>query len=292
MGTKRAGEYPSEIAARGTRTSRTAQGVALSERQSKSLGKAHLMFVMSTERLITHNRVYYWLRAKLTTPNTYWLRAKLIAFHIVRRLWHFTFNGREYHYLYHPYNWTWRNERAVELPIIWEEVEKVDAERVLELGNVLSHYYDVHHDIVDKHEKGNGVINSDICDFHMPKMYDLIVSISTIEHIGFDEDYPVRGETIIQPEKWLRVIQLLKGMLSMKGKLVVTVPLGYNLTLDRALREDTKSIFTRIAYMKRISKSNKWAEVEQREVHDAKYGSPFYQANVLAICIFESSTSR
>jgi hypothetical protein len=90
-----------------------------------------------------------------------------IAFRIVsKRQWRFTFNERQYCYFYHPYHETWRNERAVELPIIWEEVEEHDAERILELGNVLSHYHYVHHDIVDKHEKGDVVMNLDIIDFN------------------------------------------------------------------------------------------------------------------------------
>ena len=70
------------------------------------------------------------------------------------------------------------------MPIIWEEVKKHEAQRILELGNVLSHYYPVHHDIVDKYEKSSGVSNVDIRDFDTSKDYDLVVSISTFEHIG------------------------------------------------------------------------------------------------------------
>lgn len=285
MGSKRGREYPRASAARGTRNSQTAQGAAFSEKLIRLLkkGPSYVRFVYRA-KLITDNRIYYWLQDELIKPVVY-----PIAFRISRRHWRFTFNGLEYHYFYHPYNCTWRNERSVELPIVREETEKLDAERTLELGNVLSHYYEVHHDVVDKHEKGDGIITSDICDFHTAKTYDLIVSISTIEHIGVDEDYPVGLQTEVQPDKCFRVIQLLKGLLSEKGKLVVTVPLGYNLALDLSLKKDTRSIWTRKAYLKRISKSNKWAEVEETEIHDAKYDSPFNYGNVLAICIFESS---
>ena len=33
----------------------------------------------------------------------------------------FTLQGRTYHYLYHLYSTTWKNERAVEIPIIQEK---------------------------------------------------------------------------------------------------------------------------------------------------------------------------
>ena len=277
-------EYGEETSDRRGRTSQKAKDVALSKKLS-ALPERCLHFVRYLYRAKADNRIYYWLQANVS------YRAIVTALRISRRSWRFRFNGREYRYFYHPYHWTWRGERAVELPVILEEVEKVDAERVLELGNVLSHYYDVHHDIVDKYERGDCVITSDICDFHTPKTYDLIVSISTIEHIGLDED-PAGGETLIQPRKSQCVIRRLKRMLSENGKLLVTVPLGHNLALDRLLKDDTMSIFTKKTLMKRISKSNKWAEVEESEIRDAKYGSPFDYANVLAICSFESSAPR
>jgi len=211
-----------------------------------------------------------------------------VAFRIAsRRRWFFTYNNHQYHYFYHLYNQTWRDERAVELPIIWDEVKKVDGERVLEIGNVLSHYYPVHHDIVDKHEKGDGIINCDILDFHTPKVYDLIVSISTIEHIGLDEELFVQKETALQPEKPLCVMNKLKGMLSQNGKCIVTIPVGYNHALDRLLEEEDGSLFTNRYYLTRTSRSNRWAEAKQEDIREAKYDFPFSKANALAIYVLE-----
>lgn len=73
----------------------------------------------------------------------------------------FKFQRRSYHYFCHRYNTTWKNERAVEVPIIWDIVRNFTG-RILELGNVLSHYYPVTHYVVDKYEKAKGVINSDV----------------------------------------------------------------------------------------------------------------------------------
>jgi len=263
-----------ERAARRERTSRRAQGVAFFEKVIRLLQRDPSKLLQ-----IGPSFVLYKLRKAITSP---------VAFRIVsRRHWYFTLNDHQYRYFYHPFNETWRNERCVELPIIREEVEKVDAERVLEFGNVLAHYYPVYHDIVDKHEKGDGVINSDIVDFQTPKVYDLIVSISTIEHVGFNEEKYVQNETVLQPEKPLHVIHKLKGMLSQKGKCIVTMPVGYNPVLDRLLEEDDGTLFTYRYYLKRISRSNRWVETKKEDIHNTKYGFPFLSANVLAIYVFE-----
>jgi hypothetical protein len=67
-------------------------------------------------------------------------------------------------------------------------VKRYKERNILEIGNVLSHYFPVNHDIVDKYEKADGVINQDVVHFYSPKKYDLIVSVSTLEHVGWDED--------------------------------------------------------------------------------------------------------
>src|SRR2546422_11404174 len=93
----------------------------------------------------------------------------------------FTARGVDYHYFYHAYNQTYCNERAVEIPIVWPMLQQVPPERVLEIGNVLSHYFPTRHDVVDKFEQAPGVQNVDVVDFRPTQPYDLIVSISTLE---------------------------------------------------------------------------------------------------------------
>lgn len=77
----------------------------------------------------------------------------------------FIFQGKTYKYFYHRYNTTWRNERAVEIPIIWDIVKKDKGQSILEVGNVLSHYFSISHDVVDKYERGEVVINEDVINF-------------------------------------------------------------------------------------------------------------------------------
>ena len=77
----------------------------------------------------------------------------------------FVFKGYTLNYFHHAYNKTWQNERAVEIPIIWGILTGYQGKRILEVGNVLSHYIPVEHDIVDKYEMAPGVINQDVVDY-------------------------------------------------------------------------------------------------------------------------------
>ena len=99
----------------------------------------------------------------------------------------FKFQGQDYKYFNLWYNTTWNDERAVEIPIICRFIHENNNDNILEIGNVLSHYFNLNHDIVDKYEKSDGVINEDVVNFQTTKNYKLIVSISTLEHVGWDE---------------------------------------------------------------------------------------------------------
>ncbi len=191
----------------------------------------------------------------------------------------FVFQGTTYYYFYHRYNNTWRNERAVEIPIIWNIVKENKDKIILEVGNVLSHYFNVNYDIVDKYEKTEAVINEDIVNFHPPQKYDLIISISTLEHIGWDENPR-------EPIKVIKAVENLQKLLSLGGRVIVTLPLGYNCAIDKFLREGILR-FDKQYYLKRISKDNKWIETTWDNVCDMKYGEPFPNANALVIGVVE-----
>ena len=187
----------------------------------------------------------------------------------------FTINKRKYKYLHHEYNTTWTNERAVEVPIIWNMLKKKKNTKVLEVGNVLSHYYQIDHDVIDKYEQAPGVINQDIVSFATEKKYDLIISISTLEHVGWDENPK-------KPEKLLDAIENLRNCLSPKGRIVVTLPLGYNSFLDELLRSNQIG-FMNMFCLKRVSKDNKWIEVQPKDILYLKYAEPYPCANGVII---------
>jgi hypothetical protein len=136
----------------------------------------------------------------------------------------FQFGGEELPYFVHVHNRTWTNERCIEVPIARSFISRHPG-RLLEVGNVLSHYGSVDHDIVDKFEQAPGVINEDVVDFSPGESYECIVSISTIEHVGFDEeDLDVRKPDLS--------IGHLRELLTHTGRLLVTVPMGHNPFLD------------------------------------------------------------
>ena len=207
-------------------------------------------------------------------------------FRIFKSLKKFTFQQKKYNYFYHKYNKTWLCERTVEIPIVWDIVEKCTG-NILEVGNVLTHYHAVHHDIVDKFEKAEGVINQDVVDINLPKKYDLIVTISTIEHVGWDEE-PKSHNVRREPEKIIKALDNLKKLLNPNGKIVVTLPIGHNLDLDAALKTGTVR-FDKLFCLKRVSKDNRWVEANWEEVKDSKYDSPFACANGLIIGIIDTA---
>jgi len=224
-----------------------------------------------------HRDLVHW--SKVDLPYNYYRIFKS------RRL--FVFQGRTYHYFYHRYNLTWTNERSVEVPIVLRIVNDHSGKEILEIGNVLSHYFPVKHDIVDKYEKAERVIQEDVVDFKPAKSYDLIISISTLEHVGWDEDPNMPARILGEPSKILTALTVLKSSLAKKGLMVVTLPLGQNRELDRLLRED-KVQFSRRQCMRRISKDNRWVEVDWTECVSAKYGSPYPAANALIILFIEN----
>ena len=190
----------------------------------------------------------------------------------------FLFRSKKYKLFYHLYNNTWRNERSVEIPIIIKILNDYKNKKILEFGNVISNYISTKHDILDKYEKVKGVINKDIIDFTPNKKYDLIVSISTLEHVGWDEKPK-------DPKKILHAIKKLRSFLSEKGEMIVTMPIGYNCNLDK-LFKNKEIPFNKFYCLKKIEKS-KWIEVSPEEIENSKYGKPFYGANGLIIGVFD-----
>ncbi|MFN3681735.1 MAG: hypothetical protein ACK4VP_06815 [Nitrospira sp.] len=190
----------------------------------------------------------------------------------------FRFDGKEYEYFYHPYNKTWKNERGIEIPIFQEILLSHHGKRILEVGNVLSHYFPVQHDVVDKYEVSSGVINQDIIEFVPHEKYDLIVSISTLEHVGWDEQPQ-------DPPKLLRAIEHVRSTcLAPGGMLVASLPVGYNRYFDDLL-DGGSSPFTTHHFLKRISKRNYWVEANWEEVRGASYGR--FVAHAICIGIIQ-----
>ncbi len=125
---------------------------------------------------------------------------------------------------WHSYNWTHTNERQIELPVVFDWLGRRSG-KGLEVGNVTGHYIKPHHKVIDLMETDEWVSNTNL--FEVGEQFDWVLAISTIEHVGWDNEPGRRNPA--------EAIQHLLSLLSANGSMLVTVPLGYNWTLDAEL---------------------------------------------------------
>lgn len=196
----------------------------------------------------------------------------------------FGFQGKEFRCFYARYNMTWAGERMVEIPVIKDTVDAHLPESVLEVGNVLSHYFPIKHRVVDKFERGSRVINSDILDYSPDQKFELIVSISTFEHIGFDDD-----SSGSSGQKIAAAIRHCRSLLSPKGRLIVTLPTGYNPDLDQLL-EQGRLEAVRMDCLCRVGRRT-WRQCDLSEALRHPYRSAFPYANGVVFAEFSALPS-
>jgi hypothetical protein len=177
----------------------------------------------------------------------------------------FTYGNISLPYFYHVYNSTYGSERAIEISIGKHFIETHDD--VLEIGNVLSHYIPVSHPIVDKYERAPGVRNEDVVD--IKDRHRNIISISTLEHVGWDED----GK---DHTKFLMALNNLKSLVD-GGTLLFTVPWGYNPSVD----EFIKSFPGKMTLYYRDGRE--WKAGNLEDIKDKTVGSKYPNANAVAV---------
>ncbi|HET9101948.1 MAG TPA: hypothetical protein VFN55_01240 [Solirubrobacteraceae bacterium] len=187
----------------------------------------------------------------------------------------FRFRGRDHSYLYHPYKQPWMTERAVEVPVVQRIVAEHPGARILEVGHVLGHYGPVGHVVVDKYEQAPGVRNLDVFDLAPLGEFDLIVAISTLEHVGWDESPRVPGRAG-------QALTALAARLAPGGRLVVTVPVGYNPSFDADLSRGAVALDTAGA-MRQQRAGPHWREVPVADVWTVPYDFLLYHARAVVI---------
>jgi len=174
------------------------------------------------------------------------------AWHQLRGPYTFVVDGVPHTQLVHLYNRTWRNERAVEIPLAKAFLDQRPGP-VLELGNVLANYGRTGHVVVDKYEQHTGVLNIDIVDFDPGVRFERIVALSTLEHVGWDEEPR-------DPAKIPRTVRHLRRLLLPSGRLLVTCPLSYNPYLDGLIGTDAMSADYQI-YL--VRHQGVWSQTDQ-----------------------------
>ncbi len=222
----------------------------------------------------------------------------------------FIFNSKALYYNRIDYNNA--AERAIEIPLAFNFLDDYLAKftgeaKILEIGNVLSNYEKSFSDylgfrarrIVDKYELGMGVENIDIMDIPQTDQYDVIVSLSTVEHVG-QESY--RGQKDADDaEAPLKAIAKIYQLLKLGGEALVTVPFGklikgrdfiqfsqdYLALLSSKYQIPSSALsiswFRRIATEIGIENPRQlWVQAEAAELIDAEYNWPWPYSNGIA----------
>lgn len=192
----------------------------------------------------------------------------------------FTYHGRELNRFDHLYNSTAISERGVEVAVAVDFLAWRWEPPILEVGNVLKHYEPEAvvpgRRVVDLYEHGWGVDNIDV--FDIEGEYESIVSISTLEHVGFD--YEPRIPNAGGP---LYAVAYLRELLTSSGVLLVTFGIGFNPELDAHLGE-LEADATRYTYLNRKAQhgwASEWYERDFPGLTD--YGTVTPWANTVWI---------
>ncbi len=187
----------------------------------------------------------------------------------------FSFAGEEIPYFYHYFNQTWRNERCLEIAIARHVLDDGEPGRMLEVGNVLQHYGVNGHVVVDRYENLMGARNVDILTLDEPEQYDTVVSISSLEHVRFDEQEQ-------DPRGPLRALEKARSLVAPGGRLLVTVPIGYNPGLDADIASGRFALAEQTFYQ-RVSADCDWEPVSAEQALRCRYGSPYEVANAVLV---------
>lgn len=195
--------------------------------------------------------------------------------------------GTAYQYLDHTYNDTRTNERAVEVPMALNWVFAHPG-RGLEVGNVLSHYWpSANWPVVDAFERAHGVINVDIMDYHPQERFNWIVSISTVEHIGWDEAMPIERDVT----KSLAAIAHMRSLLAPGGQMLLSFPTGIHPGLDAAVEGGSLGPVSSVFMMRTDTPTKRTPGTwEAKPFHSIPYLYQAWSAGGVWVGVLEATT--
>jgi SAM-dependent methyltransferase len=148
------------------------------------------------------------------------------------------------------------SERTIEIPIALRFAERFLGSRVLEVGNVLGYYarWPEHWEIIDRYEVMAGVRNEDIVTVEPIPKFAAVISVSTLEHVGWDEPDP-------DPSRFLRAVGNCCRFLRPGGSALITLPLRYNPAVDAWVKSGASEGFE-LGYCAPIGARGLWAQVD------------------------------
>jgi hypothetical protein len=171
--------------------------------------------------------------------------------------------------------WAWRTERCVEIGIASQAVAAWPRDDVLEVGNVLPFAGIEGHTVVDKYEQGPGVLNEDIVTFSPGRRFGLVVSVSTLEHVGWDEDPQ-------DPDKAWTALLAMSRLVAQPGALLVSIPVGYSPGLEDAFISEAAP-FDSVSLLVKTSRLARWEERPLEARASARYGAPYTCGNAILV---------
>jgi hypothetical protein len=164
----------------------------------------------------------------------------------------------------------WRSERSLEIPLARRAMAGRPPSSILEVGNVLGNVGIRGHVVVDKYEVAPGVLNVDVLDYEPEQPFDLALSISTLEHVGWDE----------VPRDPERAVKALAVMGELGRDLLVTIPVGYHRPLEQAFADGP---FDTVTLAVRTSRVPRWEVRPLADLPSIRFGTPFACGNGLLI---------
>jgi hypothetical protein len=171
--------------------------------------------------------------------------------------------------------WAWRTERCVEIALGRRFLAAHQPANVLEVGNVMPLAGFRGHSVLDKYEMGEGVINEDIVGFTPGRSYSLVLSLSTLEHVGLDEE----------PQDLNKAANALLSMAALvepDGALVVTIPVGYHRRLEQTFT-GADSVFDSVTLLVKTSRMARWEHRPLSLLDRLNYGAPYACGNGLLV---------
>lgn len=186
----------------------------------------------------------------------------------------FIFNDKVYEYA--DAEWA----QAIELPIFWRRIRqtyKDPDKQVLEVGSVLDNNW---HDVLDLYKHGDGIMNYDAA-FWRPKAlqcYDLIISISTFEHIGHAK---YGTDQVCKP--MAAALNLYSWALAPGGTMLFSISLRYRPASDWLVWNVFPPQMAKIGFLRKIGHDT-WRQIDAKAARKVRYyGKPYPGANCIAI---------
>jgi len=190
--------------------------------------------------------------------------------HVVKKS--FSYKNTSLRYAIRLRHSTWVSERSLELSLFKYILDSSPHHNMIEIGNVLHNYYNCSHVVIDKYDASHNVIISDIMDYNEFDIYDLAISISTLEHIGLDE-------SDLDDNKAIYAIEHILRLLKNGGKFIFSIPFGYNIPLDNYVLNNDRidcSFFKRFGMLS-------WKQVDESELAGCGYEVGKWKVNAVII---------